>query len=128
MREKNDTPAPETTNETTEAPAAEDTISQLRSDLRDAGEVGKKQWQEAFVRTREALTTTRGELERVATRTREVATATYSRAEARGADLLLRLVSQVRATAEALESSLRTRAAAPAEGAVVAAEAQPATA
>lgn len=110
-----------------EAPQTDDTLSHLRSELRDAGEVGKKQWQEAFARTREAVTTTRGELERVAARTRDVASAAYSRAQARGADLLLRLVSQVRATAETVEASLRTRAASE-PASQPDADAQPATA
>lgn len=115
------TPATDAATATDDAAAGGDALSQLRSELRAAGEVGKQQWQEAFARTREALTTTRSELERVASRTREAIAATYARAEARGADLLLRLVSQVRATAESLEASLRARAGeapadAPAEG------------
>lgn len=127
MTETTETTTTPADNTADEAPRTEDTLSNLRSELRDAGETGKKQWQEAFARTRDAVTTTRSELERVAARTRDVATATYARAEARGADLLLRLVAQVRATAESLESSLRTRAAS-APAAEAASEGQPATA
>lgn len=95
-----------------ETPQPEATLADLKSELRDAGEAGKKQWQEAFARTREALTATRAGFERVVTRTRDVASSTCGRAEARGAQMLLRLVSQVRAGAEAFEGSLRERAAA----------------
>lgn len=118
----------ETTETAPETAAPQDTLTQLRSELRDAGEAGKKQWQEAFARTREALTSTRSELGRAAARTREVAAATWSRAEARGADLLLRLVSQARAATESVEASLRSRAGETPGREASTGEAQPATA
>lgn len=94
---------------------APDTIERLKSELREAGEVGKRQWQDAFGKTREAVSGTRAEWTKVAARTREVVTDAYARAQVRGADLLLRLVSQVRANAEAFEASLRQRAQEPVE-------------
>jgi len=93
-----------------------DTIERLKTELREAGETGKRQWKDAFGKTREAVTGTRAEWTKVATRTRDVVTDVYARAQVRGADLLLRLVTQVRANAEAFETSLRQRTqSAPAE-------------
>lgn len=102
----------------TETPteATQDTIARLKTELREAGETGKRQWQDALGKTREAVTGTRVEWTKVATRTRDVVSDVYARAQVRGADLLLRLVSQVRANAEAFEANLRQRTqAAPAE-------------
>lgn len=98
---------------TPEAPISEapDALGRLRADLREAGETGKRQWQEALGRTREALASTRAELTKLAASTRETTVATYARAERRGADLLLRVAGQVRANVEAFEATLRQRAA-----------------
>lgn len=106
-----------TTTETSTPTPSDDTITRLKTELREAGETGKRQWQDAFGKTREAVAGTRAEWTKVATRTRDVVSDVYARAQVRGADLLLRLVSQVRANAEAFESSLRqrTQAVAPAE-------------
>lgn len=98
---------------TPEAPISEapDALGRLRADLREAGETGKRQWQEALGRTREALASTRAELTKLAASTREATVATYARAERRGADLLLRVAGHVRANVEAFEATLRQRAA-----------------
>ncbi|MCO5171979.1 MAG: hypothetical protein M9894_37245 [Planctomycetes bacterium] len=98
-------PTPETSTE------AVDALGRLRADLREAGENGKRQWQEALGRTRDALASTRAELTKLSASTREATLATYARAERRGADLLLRLAGQVRVHVEAFEAALRPRAA-----------------
>lgn len=103
----------ETTTQVNETPAAapsEDALNRLKTELRDAGEAGKKQWQDAFAKTRDAVQAGSERATKLAGRTREAVEQVYARAEQRGADLLLRLVSSVRAGAESFEASLRDRA------------------
>lgn len=101
----------ETVNATpvTETPT-DATLNRIKTELRDAGEVGKKQWQEAFTRTRDVVSAGSEHATKLAGRAREVLDQVYARAEQRGADLLLRLVKQVRSGAESFEASLRERA------------------
>jgi hypothetical protein len=99
-----------TTTETTAPTAEQDVLAKVKTELKAAGETGKRQWEDAFTKTREGATRFRADWTNVATRTRDVLNDVYARAEARGAALLLGVVAQVRTGAESLEKSLRERA------------------
>ena len=102
---------PDETNET-----AFSWTERVKTEVRQAGEMGKAQWKDAFARTRKLLDEARGhfkreELERVASRVKGEVTQAWSRvpvakAQARGADLLLRVVTPVRTFATSIEQSL----------------------
>ena len=98
-----ETPVTETETETRtehEPSAQAEAHSVMLERLREAGEAGKKEWEEilnkagGFVRERSEELKTNVE-------------GAYSRAQTRGADLLLKLVSQVRKGVVSFEDSLR---------------------
>lgn len=97
----------------TKAPAIEPVLKRLVDDLREAGQVGKKQWEDAIARTREVVARApeqaRAELDKAATRVRSTMTKGLEEAQGRGAKLLLRLVHEVRVRAEQAESTLEKK-------------------
>ena len=115
-----ETKTPETENETAETPEAEvaenesaeaeakSLFARLKADFFEAGQTGRKQWEEIFTRSREAVTKTH---ERV----RSQVNSSLDTAQGRGADLLLKLLAQLRKGADSLEASIKK--AAPAENA-----------
>lgn len=132
--EKNET---ETENENEAKAEAEAVgfVARILTDLREAGETGKKQWEETIKKTRTYFTKRRedaeasteaeqtaeeapvSENETVEAETteaekpwkvlRERSAETFAKAQDRGADLLLRLLTRVREGVESVEKSLK---------------------
>lgn len=100
----------ETESVTPESPAPTTAGPGLATRLREAGEAGRKQWEEIFSQVRalrdEQLPRLRQGAQESLARLRQ--DGPFVRAQLRGTELLLQLVSRVRQHATQLEDSLRT--------------------